>query len=50
MRGYLKKYNFHDIKEMTCPAEIAYELKLNKVTDQNQWVEIDATVLSKNKT
>ena len=27
----------------------AYELKLTKVKDKNQWVEIDATVVHANK-
>ncbi|GFS17483.1 complement component 3-2 [Elysia marginata] len=42
--------DFSNTNRGECRCYSAYELKLNKVTDQNQWVEIDATVLSKNKT
>ncbi|RUS83263.1 hypothetical protein EGW08_008986 [Elysia chlorotica] len=42
--------HYHDIMTMSCAAEVGYQLKLNTAKDQNQWVEIDATVMHMNKT
>lgn len=49
IKNYNKTYSLGELQSMTCPAEIAYELSLNKIEDQHQWVEIDATVLDKVK-
>ncbi|XP_005093011.2 complement C3 [Aplysia californica] len=42
--------SLNKLKQMACAADIAYQLQIHNVKATNQWVEIEAHVLSINKT
>ncbi|KAK3773644.1 hypothetical protein RRG08_047524 [Elysia crispata] len=48
--GHRAKMNLDTLMNLACEADVGYELKVTNVTNKNQWVEIDATVIQRNKT